>query len=126
MLFASASSGAQLTCHPPNFTCLDSPVSCECQGEITLAWIVGLTSAAPDPLFAEVFVSSDSEGSETSRNGFTAVLCNVTQEPIHGIIVTRFSSKLNFMLMESVTVECDDNQPGSATVLLQNASKLHE
>ena len=124
MLFVSASSGAQLTCHPPSFTCLDSPVSCECQGEITLTWIVRLTSAAPDRLFAEVFVSSDTEGSETSRNGFTAVLCNVTQDPpIRGFIITRLSSKLNFMLMESVMVECADNQ-GSATVLLRSASKL--
>ena len=125
MLFASASSGAQLTCDPPSFTCLDSPVSCKCQGVITLNWIVRLTSAAPDRQFAEVFVSSDTEGSETSRNGFTTVLCNVTQDPpVAGFIITRLSSKLSFMLMESVTVQCDDNQPGSATVLLQSASKL--
>ena len=124
MFFASGSSGAELTCHQPSFTCPNSSISCECQGVTIIAWEVRVTSAAPDRLFAGVFVSSDTEGSETSRNGFTAVLCNVTQDPpVHCFIITRLSSKLNFMLMESVMVECADNQ-GSATVLLQIASKL--
>ena len=77
MFFASVSSGADLTCHPPSFTCPDSPISCECQGEITITWEV---SAAPDsePLFSHIFIATGMN--ESSSNGFTAVRCNVTQD----------------------------------------------
>ena len=124
MLFASVSSGAQLTCHPTRFTCLDSPVSCKCQGETTITWEVRLTSDS-EPLFSHIFTATGMN--EGSSNGFTAVRCNVTEDPRPGlgVIIVRLTSKLTFMFMENVTVECeaDNSQHDPATALLQRASK---
>lgn len=122
MFFASASSGARLACDQPSFTCPGSSVSCECQGSIALSWRV--TSATVSVmLFSTNFMDTDTEGDETSRDGFTAVLSNITREMVGSLIRANFSSKLSFIFMENVTMECDDDQPGSATVLLQRASK---
>ena len=124
MFFASASSGVQLTCHQPSFTCPGSPISCECQGVATKTWEVRLTLAAPDsePLFSHIFTATGMN--ESSSNGFTAVRCNVTEDPPRlGIIVTRLTSKLTFMFMENVTVECEDNQPDPVTACHPSESK---
>ena len=118
MFFASVSSGAELTCHQPSFTCPDSPVSCECQGLLSLVWSVRLTSDS-EPLFSHFFTGMN-EG--YISNGFTAVVCNVTEDTQFGFILTRLTSKLTFMFMENVTVECIDNQH-SATAILQGASR---
>ena len=93
VFFASASSGAQLTCHQPNFTCPGSPISCECQGVATITWEVRLTLAAPDsePLFSHTFIATGMN--ESSSNGFTAALCNVTEDPPRfGFVITRLTS----------------------------------
>ena len=119
MFFASASSGAQLTCHPPNFICPASSVSCECQGLIRLAWRVRLVPDS-EPLFSHHFIASTGMN-ESSSNGFTAILCNVTEDPLPGLDIV-INTKLTFMFMENVTVECEDNS-GSATAILQGASR---
>ena len=118
-----ADTASLLTCDPSNFTCPDSPVSCECQGVASLEWTV--TSTATGSVLSHMnYLDTNAVGSVSSTDGFTGVLCNVTLDPpISGFQITRLTSKINFTLTENVIVQCRDNvQPN--LVFLYRACEL--
>ena len=105
-------SALTLTCHQPEFTCPNSPVSCECQGFVRLTWSV--IASASGTAFQ---IGLGPGGSIVSIGSYTVVLCNVT-----GIdSIPYLSSKLNFTLSENTSVECNDNTVETERVSLQMA-----
>ena len=122
--FLPAATALMLTCHPSNFTCPGSPVSCECQGSlIRLIWTITFSatgsSVLDDPQGIE-FTADDSIGSSSSNNGFIGVLSNISGS---GFMST-LTSKLHFNFSASITVKCRDNFEGRGTLSLQGAGIL--
>ena len=122
-IFLPADTASLLVCHPPNIICPESPVSCECQGLLSLEWTV--TSIAIGSVLSHMnYLDTDTIGVVSSTNGFTGVLCNVTLDPpVRGFQFTRLTSKLNFTLSENLNVQCRDNVLPTL-VPLYRASKL--
>ena len=116
----SPSLGVLLSCNQGNFTCAGGRVSCRCdEAVVSLAWRVQST----DTVFSAIFF--DSTDNETSDGVFTAVVCDVRKIPfVDDIMVTSYTSKLNFVLMETVTVICNDNGAETSTVHLQRSRRL--
>ena len=100
-----------LTCSPSNFTCPGSVVNCECQARSALRW--GVTSQMTgEELLRETYSDSTDIGIVTSMNGYTVVLCSVDASGALAI----FTSKLNFMFRENVSVTCQGLTTVTATL----------
>ena len=115
----SPSLGVLLSCNQGNFTCAGGRVSCRCDDAVvSLAWRVQST----DTVFSVIF--SDLTLNETSDGVYTAVVCDVIKIPfVDNIMVNSYTSKLNFVLMETVTVICRGND-GETSTVLQRSRKL--
>ena len=99
-------------------TCPDSPVSCECQGSMGLIWTVTST-ANGDQLLTDpgiVFELGDERGQLSLNNGFTGILCSITDFILY--------SKLTFNFSEDINITCQNNLRELDTVSLQRASRL--
>ena len=118
--FLPAATALMLTCHPSNFTCPGSPVSCECQGPLRLIWTITFSSTGSsvldDPQEIE-FTVGDSIGSSSSNNGFIGVLSNISGSGFESTLI----AKLYFNFSASITVNCRDNFVGRGTLSLQGA-----
>ena len=111
-----------LSCNQGNFTCPGDRVSCRCdEALLSLVWSVRSTPDSGTGFFSASF--TDSTDNETSDGVYTAVVCDVTKVPFAGTMVNSYTSKLNFVLMETATVICNDNR-NTSTVLLQRARRL--
>ena len=110
------SSEAVLSCGQ-SIHCLGAAVSCECWGISSIIWRV---QSATAPVFQATITGNTAN--PISADIFTAVLINVTQRLQNGFRFVNLSSKLTFMFMENVTVECLDNG-GAAIFYIQEASK---
>ena len=118
----SPSLGALLSCDQPNFTCPGTRISCRCEEAlVSLSWRIRPTPGSV-PVFSASFFESATEN-ETSDGVYTAVVCDVTKVLVDNIMINSYTSKLNFVLVETVTVVCDDNGEAS-DVLLQRARRL--
>lgn len=108
------------TCHQPNFTCPNSPVSCDCQGFVRLLWSVSRPVNGSEQVITRIgFGPVDSIGAITTILGYTALVCNVTGDGEGRLLV----SKLNFTLSEpSIHVDCADRS-ARGRVSLQAAGK---
>ena len=117
--FFARTTALVLTCHPSNFTCPGRPVSCECQGLLTLTWTVTFSPTASSVLDDPqgILFADESIGSSSSNNGFTGVLSNISGS---GLMST-LTSKLHFNFSASITVNCRDNFEGPGTLSLQGA-----
>ena len=122
-LASSYSIDANMSSIKLNFTCPGSPVSCECQGLITLIWTITFSatgsSVLDDPQGIE-FTVDDSIGSSSSNNGFIGVLSNISGSSFESTL----TSKLYFSFSASITVNCRDNFVGRGTLSLQGAGIL--
>ena len=63
-----------------------------------------------------VFELDDERGQSSSNNGFTGVLCNITDLTLY--------SKLTFNFSEDINITCQDNLRVFDTVSLKRASRL--
>ena len=113
--FLSVSAVNLLTCSPSNFTCPGSVVNCECQARTALRWTV--TSQATGIELRETYINDRDIGVVTTINGYTVVLCSVDTSGV----ISVFTSKLNFMFIENVSVTCDGIT--TATTTLQTAGE---
>ena len=104
-----------LTCSPSNFTCPGSVVNCECQAITALRWIV-TSQMTGGELLREVYVDSRDIGVVTSpkMNGYTVFLCSVHVDTGGGLPI--FTSKLNFIFTENVSVTCEGTTTVTATL----------
>ena len=111
--FLSAATALVLKC----LTCLDDPVSCECQGLVRLSWTVTSTATGSQLLTNPgiVFDLDDDRGETSSNNGYTGVLCNITDLTLY--------SKLTFNFSENISVNCQDNFRAHDNVTLQRARR---
>ena len=112
--FLSVSAVNLLTCSPSNFTCPGSVVNCECQARSALRWDVN-SQVTEEGLLRMTYGSIDSPiGVVTSpnMNGYTVVLCSVDTSGSIPI----FTSKLNFMFTENVSVTCEGITVATATL----------
>jgi hypothetical protein len=118
LIFVPMASALMLTCDQP---CPEIPVSCEChEALLHLIWRVNGSELFPTSMN---FQGGD-VGTTIYANGFTAVLCNTTEEKTtSGFVVERLTSKLYFTLLESINVSCQDNV-NHRHIWLQKASKL--
>jgi hypothetical protein len=118
LMLEPMASALMLTCDQP---CPEIPVSCECQEALVhLIWGVGGSKLFTTPMNFQ----GDDVGTTLYANGFTAVLCNTTEEnTTSGFVVERLTSKLNFTLLESINVSCQDNVE-HRHIWLQRLSKL--
>ena len=91
-----------LTCIPDHYS-PGSVVNCECQARAALRWTV-TSQVAGEELLRETYTDCRDIGVVTSpnMNGYTAVLCSVDTSGALPI----FTSKLNFMFTENVSVTC--------------------
>lgn len=115
----SATASPPLTCNQ-NFTCPNSAVSCECEGDVTLRWTV-TSSSSTSELYSQLFVAADVESMLPKvMNGYSGILCTVEGEaPLFEL-----TSKLNFTFTENIVVTCRDGVDIADTSLsLQRASK---
>jgi hypothetical protein len=115
LIFVPMASALMLTCDQP---CPEIPVSCECQGALLhLIWRVNGSELFQNFRGGDV-------GTTMYANGFTAVLCKRTEEnTTSGFVVERLTSKLYFILLESINVSCQDNVE-HRHIWIQKASKL--
>jgi hypothetical protein len=118
LMLEPMASALMLTCDQP---CPEIPVSCECQETLLhLIWRVNGSDLFPTSMNFQ----GDDVGTTIYANGFTAVLCNSTEEnTTSGFGIERLTSKLNFTLLESINVSCEDNVE-HRHIWLQRASKL--
>jgi hypothetical protein len=118
LIIVPMASALMLTCDQP---CPEIPVSCECQGaRLHLIWGVDGSELFPTSMNFQ----GDAVGTTMYANNFTAVLCNSTEgNTIRGFVIERLTSKLNFTLLESINVSCQDNVE-HRHIWLQKASKL--
>ena len=109
--FFSVSAVNLLTCSPSNFTCPGSVVNCECQARTALRWTVS-SQVSGEELLRETYSDITDIGVVTSMNGYTVVLCSVGTSG--GLPI--FTSKLNFMITENVSVTCEGLTTATATL----------
>jgi hypothetical protein len=107
-----------LMCHQPNFTCPGTPVSCECQGGLTVVWNV-LSAATSSALFTPFEFISDPPSPGMSAGNFTGILGEISGQGRDTVL----TSKLNFSISENVIVQCRDNFQGPVNATLQMASE---
>jgi hypothetical protein len=120
LMLEPMASALMLTCDQP---CPEIPVSCEChEALLHLIWGVDGSKLFPTSMNFQ----GDAVGTTMYANDFTAVLCNSTEmNTTKGFVVEQLTSKLNFTLLESTNVSCEDNVE-HRHILLQRASKLQE
>ena len=102
-----------LTCSPSNFTCPGSVVNCECQARSLLRLTV-TSQVTGGELLEKTYSNMRDIGVVTSpnMNGYTVVLCSVDTSGAISI----FTSKLNFMFTENVSVTCQGITTVTATL----------
>ena len=112
--------GILLSCNQGNFTCAGDRVSCRCdEAVLSLVWRVYST----DTVFSASF--SDQTLNETSNGVGIAVDHPICKWDLSDITDYCSVSKLNFVLMETVNVVCDDNWERS-NALLQRARRFNK
>ena len=109
------SSNATLTC----LACPDNLVNCECQGSMELTWTVTSTATGSQLLTDPgiVFELGDKRGQPSSNNGFTGILCSITDFILYSKLTFNFSEDIN------INITCQDNLRQIVTVSPQRASK---
>ena len=115
--FLSVSTSLFLTCSPSSLIiCPGSFVNCECQARSRLRWTV-TSQVTGEELLSETYTNSIIDVCSPNMNGYTVVLCSVDTSGAFSI----FTSKLNFMFTENVSVTCQGIS--TITSILQKAGE---